>query len=605
MFGHKSDPTIVYRFGCRAPTEGLAEVNAQIELSRTYYNALVAVELKRREAARRVFRAADPRIEALDAACEAAEAASAALVSRVASEAAAARGRVATPDDRKALAAARKTAREARAARRAVIDALADAPAVVAGLAAAEAEARAAVKALRTASGLYWGNYAAVEQAFGRATHRSVPPRAKQWSADGKVAVQLQKGLAVPAALAGADTRLRVVLPPGLTTGRADVWFRVGSAERAKPVWARVVANVHRPIPADAVIKWAYLVRARVATRDRWSAHLVLSRAAGWAKPTATTGRVGVDLGWRAVPGGLRVAAWVGSDGAAGELVLPAKYVRKWEDADGLRAVRDRLFGGAQQVVAAWAGGGPPPAVLAERAAWYAAEAARELAFNKRRKLIAARHAAAAAHLRLEAGWPPPPMPPALRAAVSGEDGRVTVATWRSVGRLAALVLRWRDDRFPGDAAVFDVLEAWRKQDKHLFEWEANLRRAAVDWRTTQYYEFAKKLALAYREVVVEDADWRALQTRPGPEAADAREVGRHLFRVAAVGALRRTLVGRFAAAEEKAAAHTTADCAGCGVRNTFDRKQLTHRCVGCGEEWDQDYNAARNLLTATPPPGP
>jgi hypothetical protein len=112
-----------------------------------------------------------------------------------------------------------------------------------------------------------------------------------------------------------------------------------------------------------------------------------------------------------------------------------------------------------------------------------------------------------------------------LRAAVSGEDGRVTVATWRSVGRLAALVLRWRDDRFPGDAAVFDVLEAWRKQDKHLFEWEANLRRAAVDWRTTQYYEFAKKLALAYREVVVEDADWRALQTRPGPEAADARDL--------------------------------------------------------------------------------
>ena len=48
-------------------------------------------------------------------------------------------------------------------------------------------------------------------------------------------------------------------------------------------------------------------------------------------------------------------------------------------------------------------------------------------------------------------------------------------------------------------------------------------------------------------------------------------------------------------------AEYTTVDCSRCGSRERFDAAaELRHRCGACGSEWDQDANAARNLLSQT-----
>jgi transposase len=42
----------------------------------------------------------------------------------------------------------------------------------------------------------------------------------------------------------------------------------------------------------------------------------------------------------------------------------------------------------------------------------------------------------------------------------------------------------------------------------------------------------------------------------------------------------------------------TTKRCHACGSMEEFDRRELTHTCSTCSLLWDQDYNAAMNMLT-------
>jgi hypothetical protein len=80
---------------------------------------------------------------------------------------------------------------------------------------------------------------------------------------------------------------------------------------------------------------------------------------------------------------------------------------------------------------------------------------------------------------------------------------------WRSQARMAGLVLRWRDQRFDGDAHAYALAEAWRAQDKHLLEWQANQLKSVFDWRKNLYREFAAQMANDYAVAVLPKIDWR------------------------------------------------------------------------------------------------
>lgn len=547
MFGHDSKPSRIFSYGALAPREGLDAVREQLKFAHRYRNALVEIELRRRERREALLRQLAPDLDTFAAAVAEAEAALEAEVAEAKKANARAKSKGASASRRPAL-------RDLRAARTAATRAFRDyrreqfgREDVQAALAQLDDGSREEIKAARGACGVFWGTYLAVEQSMARC-RTGPPPRFLRYTYDGRCVVQIQGGMSVPEVM-GQDTRLRI--GGGYPTDadprgrRGEVWLRVGSLGR-EPVWAKVPVILHRPLPPDARVKWAWLQCKRVAAHEKWAVQVVLERAGGWARgDEAGDGEVGIDVGWRRTGGGLRAAVWHGSDGGRGSLTLPEEDLGRWAWADELRSIRDRLFNEARGRLSLWLAS--PPCAVPE---W----------LTERTKFLGA---------------------------------------WRSPGRLAAVVIRWRAGRFAGDAEIFEALEQWRRLDKRRWEEEANVRRKALAWRDHRYRNFARDLARRYHTARVEDTDWRALMCRPEPDD-EADGALRTYTRIAAVGTLLRFVREAMAETVRVPSRDTTRTCHVCGHLNTFpDPADMVQTCDDCGRSWDQDDNAAENLLRA------
>jgi hypothetical protein len=257
---------------------------------------------------------------------------------------------------------------------------------------------------------------------------------------------------------------------------------------------------------------------------------------------------VAIDLGWRKMESGVRVAVWRDTAGSTGELRVPQRLVDRWTKVSDLASIQAKNFTGALEFLRA--------------------------------------HRAAG-------GWPEWLM-----------HATETAHAWRSAQRLASLVWRWREVRFDGDGDVYAHLEAWRKQDKHLYQWETHQRANVLRARRELYRLCAQSLA-RYRTVVIE-GDGAAMDLRPmiehetrGDDPALEASQGRRF--VVAPGEFRIEL--RHACAKTGAellvakAANTTRRCAACGAVRERGAK-LVQVCQ-CGVTWDQDENASDNLLRA------
>lgn len=547
----ESVPTRIYSYGAKPPHVGGDLVNDQMRLAHRYRNALVEVEHRRRAEVEAALRELSPDLVETDAALEAADRELEELRGKTARANAEARKRRATDEERAAIKAARERRSELYARRKELRAALFGSPEWEARKAEINARAVAEGKRLRAECGLYWGTYLAVEQSM-RGARSGAPPRFHRFNGDGKIAVQIQGGLSVDAALACTDQRVRIEHDHARSTARRErviVHLRVGSSgpNGREPVWASVRATLHRPIPRGASIKWVYLIRRRVACSHDWAVQFVLSSADGFdATPRIRSGAVALDLRWRLLPAGLRVAYWVDDRGAKGEVVLPEADLARWPRSDSLRATRDDNFNAARGALVEW---------LRE-------------------------------HRDALPDWL--------------AERTQTLAQWRSPARLAALAIAWREARFDGDEAAFEPLEAWRKQDRHLYEWERHGLRKAVRWRDGLYRNLAARLR-GYARVVVEDTNWKDVQRRAEPEDLDDQAGARQWMRAASVGRLR-------ALVEEACEGHvvrvdaawTTRTCHTCEQVCTFDgAAKLHHACEHCGALWDQCENAARNLLRA------
>lgn len=562
-FQHKAEPTIVYRYGAKQPIEGLDAVNEQLHRAHRYRNLLTEIERRRRDAANDAVQRRSPELAALTDHRNALVERIADCRRRIKARRQHDRRRSAVPAElRQELADAKAAYREVREKHReAKVRAYESAEAQV-ELKAIDAAALAEAKAARAESGLYWGTYLQVEAAAQQARKSKAPPNFHRWTGEGKLAVQLQGGLSVEQAFACRDRRFRLepcpagAWQPGAPSAarRTTAWLRVGSDGR-DPVWCKVPITLHRPLPEDATITWVYLQRRRVACHDRWSLLVSLARPEGWQKrDLAERGAVAVDVGWRLLDHGLRVAYWVGDDGAEAEVVVPRGDAQRWRKSEEIRSIRDRRLNLEIERLGDWLAGRDVPDWLVERTRY--------------------------------------------------------LRQWRSANRLAALAIAWRDQRFEGDAEGFEPLERWRGRDKHLYEWEANQRRKAGAWRLDLYRRIVADLSRRYHTAVVEDTKWTQLARKPQPEQADDGAT-RYWMRVASPGLLLQLVRQRFAETVPVPAEYTTQRCHACGKLAQFDaRTHLWTKCRHCGAEWDQDANAARNLLAARGPvakesPGP
>ncbi len=628
----------VFRYGLQAPAEHADTVLDQIRKAHAYRNTLTEIERARRTALRSLFASVGD-MGALEKAVRDADAAVAESLRTIAARRAKTRSRSEGGDDKAKLTEAKQAKREAVAALAkarsamygdaALRDAItrarsgeltgeADVDRYVAAMVAyadvtggpnsgarrtAKEErinAAAAIQgsgaggpirvsacadlinlrasvlraSARAACGLYPGTYLMVEEAFDAAAKMPLydgaepnDPRFVRWNGEGAVAIQVQRAAGAEPLrcrdVFGAECTLIQIRKqpfrqtkrapdPGTTSKRrlhttfADLRLRVGSDGRA-PVWASWPMRMHRPLPDDGEIKRATVHVRRIGPREEWSVEITVANAP--QLEACGAGAVAIDLGWRQIGDEIRVAAWLGEDGDSGELRLSARDIGTAQKYEDLRSIRDKKFDLAR--------------------VWFRA------------------------CLDAHAG----PVPEWLMLALR------TMASWKSQARLAAIVGRWKRERFDGDEPIFRALDAWAYNDRHLWVWEAEQRARWIRRRRDIYRCFGARLARQYSTVVFEKFDLSKMARREPPGASEAtNERARHNRHLVAAGDLRTIVNGSFHARGGTdvavSAVDTTRKCAACGNVERFDQAaDLRHVCGACGTAWDQDENAAINLL--------
>jgi len=174
-----------------------------------------------------------------------------------------------------------------------------------------------------------------------------------------------------------------------------------------------------------------------------------------------------------------------------------------------------------------------------------------------------------------------------------------SVARWGSPQRLAKLVAS-RPSWLPSD--LFDVLEAWRKQDAHLWQWHASSAKRLAARRTDAWRKVARWVASSAAIVATDDWSIADLKEVPDITVTDDAQMqqARRQARIASPGILReqieRAAKARGAVIERpETQLQPHHRCGG-----VFDpaqrRKQIMVDCPTCGAVVDQDLNAAAIL---------
>jgi hypothetical protein len=586
---HERNTTMirVYKYHLGPPSEGADLVREQMLLAHRYRNVLTEIERARRAAIRELNLAAGD-VPALTVRAEEATACEEVAVRAVKAQRAKTRSRSETDQLRQALRAARskrsecvRMVREARALLR-------DDPELKEQNDAINQRAKIMVRGARALSGVFWGTYLLVEDAAQASAKAPLydgldpnDPGFVRASGDGQLGVQIQRShcpmrdddghnekcstCGGSGQMMGMDaakvfhggTWLKIdpmdelawhsqVRGERRRAARTQLHMRVKSNENGAPIWATWPMVMHRPLPPGARIKSATVSLRAVGPRREWSVEITMDLAKAPLAGLGGTGTVGIDIGWRVIGDQVRVACWRGKDGISGELRLDSATLSRLHLPEELRGRRDKNFDLARAALLLALPGLTKPAWLEK----------------------------AAAHL----------------------------SHWKSAARLAHLAMTWRKNRFDGDKEAYDALEAWRYHDHHLWAWETAQRTSGLRHRRNVYRVFAAELARAYGTVVFEDFDLRTMARRAPVEAPAENEVARSNRFVSALSELREAIANAFASrggVVEKVPAHdTTRECHLCHHVEAFDAAaEISHTCAGCAVTWDQDENAAINIL--------
>lgn len=550
----------IYSFPARIHKADRGRAHDILRLGHKYRNQWVEIERKRRKAVDKLVAQLDPEVAELETEIDKAELDLEATRLKIKKNNSQQRRRKASAEDAGHYEEAKKALENLYALRKAARARVFKTEVFKEQSRPLEAAAIVARKAARkqiVADGLHWGSYTQIEQAR-KKDRTGRPPKFKRFEGFGKVAVQFQGGATVQELTSDQDTRLQVSWDGHeVTTSQKCPWrhgkIRVGSDANRKPEWLGFDVRLSRPLPEGCLVKWAWLVAQRVGTTTKWYLQFSIHLAETTPKPhlAGSKGLVAIDVGWRRRPNGdLRIAYWRGDDGAEGEVVIPQSRVTGYRKADSIQSIRQQLFNQTKDTLVAW--------IKKQRDTipeW----------FNKETQYI---------------------------------------HTWAAQARLAALILRWKDRRFSGDEQIFDILnrdrDAWRKRDKHLLQWEAFQRFNYQNWRKNYYRDIARELASKYRHVVIEDVNWTHIAQREDcltEEAEYERQQKLGWKDEAAVSHFNAACNMMFGTVRRTEANRTTMDCHECGETCKFDPKILHHTCEHCGARWDQDANAARNIL--------
>jgi hypothetical protein len=547
----------VYKYGLLPPVVGSHLVDHQMRAAHTYRNVLVEIERDRRRFAQELISGC-PEVAALESAALELAAERDRAREEISRTRAASRRRSDSAEQRAAVRDMEARVRDAWVRVGAARKAAARTESVRVGLAWSAMVASSRIREERARCGVYWGTYLLAEAAQDAANKSPTPPEFAPWRGSGRVSVQLQGGISLDE-LAG-DTQVQV-LPSrwapreGARFGRGarqarTLRLRVQTDERRRPVWAEFPMQLHRELPEGARIKVVTVARARRGVCWDWSAQFTVDESACAPRRAApASGVVALNLGFALRPGGIRAGYVVGDDGREQEILVLDDIRSSLDRADEVQSQRGLMLDEMRKGFLAWieSKGDDLPDWFRERT--------------------------------------------------------LTVASWRSFGRFAALALDWRRGWWDDGDAGYTLLERWRVNDLRLARYETGTRSTALRRRTDRFRVLAADLSRRYANLVVDDTDLTNFQRSPPPESEETeRDAVKRQQRIAAGSDLRLALTNAFGADRvvTRPSREVTVTCAACGHRN--DRASMTdareQQCARCGRVDDQDGNACRNHLS-------
>lgn len=573
---------IVRQYGLRAPLNWGRDVDDELYRMNALWNTLVDIERANRERYRKIV-AESPVLAEISARIDALHSEREKLIAERNRRRAAARSKAKADtaeqdarlkaikaelaplyDQRKSLAA------QARAEQKPLLDAL-------------EAERKEAVKRARQQSGCFWSNYNAVIDSYNTARQKAMKEgaelRFRRFKWEGRLINQIQGGMTVDELFSCAHSQAGIRLT-GTSRGRPIGVLYITAYTGHDAEGRHVRRNIefpiilHRPFPDGAIIKEVKvsirrrsptIVRGTIETNnsvaiERGVPEYSVTFTCRAPAPDDTSGTigVGVNIGWKRVNGGLRVATAVFSDGTIEHLLLPDEWMRKYDHVQSLKSNIDETANAMHAILR---------------------EALRDMPLWDQDEGVSIEGLTDSDHRLLSA------------------IKRTQKTPTRAMDTLA-----WRIKEAPNIPFISDLsdkLETWRKQHKRYTLEMDNLRDKLISKRKDMYRVFAARLAARAGAIVLDATSYRdaALVKRKDGDDPALHEQARTQRVMAAPYELRLSI--EQAAAKRGAHVERYAGeinhCHVCGSVNISG--ETVRHCHACSTIFDIDENAARNLL--------
>lgn len=386
--------------------------------------------------------------------------------------------------------------------------------------------------------GLFWGTYNDMIQRADTGRKKG-ELQFRRYAGDGTLTAQIMGGAAVGKCVGADHTFFRIDAAIDGQRWRM-ARMRIGSSADRSPVWLAIPIVYHRDIPANALIKSVSITKQG----NRYSLNVTVTLPQTVERSDGPA--IAMDLGWRKLDRGDRVGYWRDTADAHGEVVVSRKDLSAFGEIKRHRSTCDLMHNEILPPICAWLDG-----------------------------------------VELSADW---------------KDRTRALSQWRSSDRLAALVRWWADNRLPEDGEVFTAAVAWREQYLHLANWWRSLSTKVRGRIREQYRIFAASLARRYATLYLEDFDLREVVRDPLPESNDVKTASSSERQKVSPSELRAALVNACQREGVRVvklpAEYTTSACHVCGHHEKWDQAaEVMHKCSRCETMWDQDHNAAINLL--------
>jgi ribosomal protein L37AE/L43A/vacuolar-type H+-ATPase subunit H len=309
---------------------------------------------------------------------------------------------------------------------------------------------------------------------------------------------------------------------------------------------------LHRPIPPDAIVKMATLSRTFRADQPKWFLSLTVELPPDYYQIQHDGQRelaCAIDLGYRRSEDTLRCGYLVDTGGVAEELLLPSKILQIHDYVRVLKQRQDNLLNEAKAIIK------------------------REMA---------------------EAD-------PTVRKR---DDLKSLLQNWhlakqRRLKRILDILTA--NNILP---ELRDYLLQWSRKDRRLYREWANLLAKATAHRNWFYQNLAARLCAKYQHIILEEISLSRLARKGDWQNRNIPPIVNYYRTIASPSSLRTALERRAARTNTKIivqkAAYTTQICHVCGALcDPSEPEELIWTCWHCGNSWDQDENASRNLLNS------